>query len=177
MYCRLLYSYETVLVFSNFLIAQSAKFFQILILLDLASLDEVGHSCFVILKKSLQVPSSLRFLYYCTSAVLQLLSNLLLTEQIILKCEVVFVLFNIVFPVLGKVANMYDLCNHCLLKDQSFSPEVLLPSPLPLRSNLITDSSIPHLCFSSNTIVTSLARAFIISHLNYYVVFLLVVLL
>lgn len=79
-----------------------------------------------------------------------------------------FVLFNIVFPVLGKVARMYDLCNHCLLKDQSFSSEVLLPSPLPLRSSLITDSSIPHLCFSSNTIVTSLARAFIISHLNYY---------
>lgn len=78
----------------------------------------------------------------------------------------VFVLFNIVSPVLGKVAGMYDLCNHCLLKDQSFSSEVLSP-PLPLRSSFIPDSSFPHLCFSSNTIVTSLARAFIISHLNY----------
>lgn len=77
-----------------------------------------------------------------------------------------FVLFNIVSPVLSKVPGMYDLCNQCLLKD--FFSEVLLPSPLLLRSKLIPDSSIPHLCFSSNTIVTSLARAFIISHLNYY---------
>ena len=127
----------------------------------------MGHSYFVIKKKKSQVPSSLCFitvllLYWNYSAIYYYPNRLFLSVRWCLSCLTFYLQF------LAKVPALYDFCNHCLLKDQSFFSEVLLPSPLPLRSTLIPDSRTPHLCFSSNTIVTSLARAFIISHLNYY---------
>lgn len=77
----------------------------------------------------------------------------------------VYVLLHIVSQLLAKFL-VYLICKYPLLNDRSFFAEDLPSSLLFLTSTLIPNGKIPSPSFSLVPLVTSLAHALIISHLN-----------